>query len=85
MAKLFEEGVVKYEGAGAPVATAPTQDVILSEEVEIEVLTVTSDDSTNAVPRMFQLAIQEHKTSWWKSEAQKQLENFSKANHHLNC
>ena len=48
MTKLFDNEVAKYDEAEASVPTAPTLDVIISEEAEVDVHTVTSDESINA-------------------------------------
>ena len=70
VAKLHDDEVANYEETKAPVLTAPTLDVIRCEEAKVEVLSFTSDESTNAVPKKFKLPSLENITSWWLSERQ---------------
>ena len=70
MGKLFDETINKFERAKTPTPTVPS----LADETVVEVLTVNSVDSTNAVPTTFHLPGLENQTSWWISEAQRQLE-----------
>ena len=48
---MFDEEVTKYEEAEPSQVTAPTLNVILGDETEVEIITVKSDDTTVAAPK----------------------------------